>query len=105
MKVHKWQDRTPPATIPFVRSTKRSYGVVGNTYLAVLEFGPKVHGGTLLPFGQSGVAGSPHFFDQALLLSQRKLKPEPFDWADVLANARRSYHPGPAPMPMPAVAP
>ncbi|MBI1902042.1 MAG: penicillin acylase family protein [Planctomycetia bacterium] len=96
---------TPPATIPFVRSTKRSYGVVGNTYLAVLEFGPKVRGATLLPFGQSGAAASPHFFDQAPLLSQRKLKPERFDWADVLADARRSYHPGPVPMPAPAVAP
>ena len=34
-----------------------------------------------------------HFFDQARLLSERKLKRELFYWPEVLAEAKRVYHP------------
>jgi hypothetical protein len=45
-------------------------------------------------FGSSGDPASPHYFDQARLLSERKLKPELFYWSDVLAGATHVYHPG-----------
>ena len=85
---------TPSIQIPFVRTVKKHYGVIGATYIGVFEFGDKVRGATLSQFGQSGDPASPHFFDQAQLLSQRKLKPELFYWDDVVAGAKRVYHPG-----------
>jgi acyl-homoserine lactone acylase PvdQ len=58
------------------------------------EFGDKVEAATILQFGESSDPRSPHFMDQAKLYSQRQFKPAWFDWSDVLAHARRSYHPG-----------
>lgn len=85
---------SPSLKIPFIRETRKRYGVIGATYMAVYEFGPKVRGASLLNFGVSGDATSPHFFDQASLLSQRKLKPELFYWDEVVAGARHAYSPG-----------
>jgi penicillin amidase len=85
---------TPPIQIPFVKTIKKHYGVVGLTYMGVFEFADKVRGGTLLQFGASGDPRSPHFFDQAKLLSECKLKPDLFDWDEVKSACRRSYHPG-----------
>ncbi|MBI2826031.1 MAG: penicillin acylase family protein [Planctomycetia bacterium] len=85
---------SPSIRIPFVRTINNHYGVVGLTYLGVFEFGDKVRGGTLLQFGSSGDPRSPHFIDQAKLLSECKVKPDLFDWEEVLADARQSYHPG-----------
>ncbi|MES1213684.1 MAG: penicillin acylase family protein [Singulisphaera sp.] len=85
---------TPTIQIPFVKSLKKHYGVVGLTYLGVFEFGEKITGGTLLQFGASGDPNSPHFFDQAQLLSECKTKPHLFYWDDVQAACRKPYHPG-----------
>lgn len=85
---------TPSVSIPLVRVMKKHYGVVGLSYCAVMEFGPQVKAKSLLQFGQSGDPKSPHYFDQAELLSRRQMKPELFHWDDVLAGAKRSYHPG-----------
>ena len=51
-----------------------------------------------MPTGVSGDPNSPHYFDQAQLLSQRKLKRELFEWSDVLAGAKVVYHPGEPPV-------
>ena len=80
-------------TVPF-RPVKKRYAVVGASYVAAIEFGEKVRGKTLVQYGTSGHPESPHFFDQAELLSQKKLKESPFYWEDVVAAARRVYHPG-----------
>ncbi|HVU88874.1 MAG TPA: penicillin acylase family protein [Pirellulales bacterium] len=85
---------TPTIQIPFVKSLKKHYGVVGLTYLGVFEFGDKITGGTLVQFGASGDPNSPHYFDQAKLLSECKTKPHLFYWDDVKAACRRPYHPG-----------
>ena len=79
---------TPVIQIPFVKSIKKHYGVVGLTYLGVFEFGDKVRGGTLVQFGESGDPRSPHFFDQAQLLSECKTKPELFDWDEIKTMCR-----------------
>jgi acyl-homoserine-lactone acylase len=76
----------------------KRYGLVGASYIAVYEFGPKIRGASALNYGQSGDPNSPHYFDQARLLSECKLKPELFDWADVLAGAKTVYHPGEPPV-------
>ncbi|MBI3836872.1 MAG: penicillin acylase family protein [Planctomycetia bacterium] len=90
---------SPSIRIPFVVDLKKRYGLVGASYIAVYEFGPRVRGASALNFGESGDPTSPHFFDQAQLLSDRKLKPELFDWSDVLAGAKFVYHPGEPPLP------
>ncbi|MEX0978382.1 MAG: penicillin acylase family protein, partial [Pirellulales bacterium] len=88
---------SPSINIPFVLSMNKRYGVVGTSYLAVYEFGPKIQGASVLNFGQSGDPKSPHFFDQAGLLSERKFKNEVVNWPDATSGARLVYHPGEAP--------
>jgi len=78
--------------IPLVRP--RRYGVVGSSYIGVIEFGDKVRGATVLQYGQSGDPRSPHYFDQASLFSQRKFKTAWFYPEDVAAHTVRKYHPG-----------
>ncbi len=86
---------TPSLQIPWVISQRKRYGVVGTSYVAAWEFRPEgVRGASLVPFGMSGDPASPHYFDQAELLSNQKMKPELFTKKEVLAGAERSYHPG-----------
>ena len=89
---------SPSISIPFVLTMNKRYGLVGTSYMAVYEFGPKFRGASVLNYGQSGDPNSPHYFDQAHLLSECKLKPDLFDWPDVLAGARQVYHPGEPPV-------
>ncbi|HUY34991.1 MAG TPA: penicillin acylase family protein [Pirellulales bacterium] len=85
---------TPTVHIPFVKQVAKQYGVVGYTYVGVYEFGERFEGATLVQFGASGDPNSPHYMDQARLLSDCKLKRELFYWDDVLGDARGAYHPG-----------
>lgn len=85
---------SPSIDIPLVRTIKKRYAVVGDSYVSVIEFGNRIQAGSLVQFGESGHPDSPHYFDQAQLLSQRKFKPQLFYWEDVLKGAQRSYHPG-----------
>ncbi|MFO0948928.1 MAG: penicillin acylase family protein [Planctomycetota bacterium] len=85
---------TPRIAVPFVKTVKKRYGIVGASYVAVVEFGDRIRAGTLIQYGQSADPKSKHYFDQAELLSKQQLKPERFYWEDVLANAERTYHPG-----------
>ena len=89
---------SPSIRIPFVVSLNQRYGLVGASYMAVYEFGDKIRGASLLNAGVSGDPDSPHFFDQAELLSKCKLKPELFYWPDVLAGAKLVYRPGEPPV-------
>ncbi|MDA7980690.1 MAG: penicillin acylase family protein [Pirellulales bacterium] len=92
---------SPPTSFPIslVRKLDQRYGVVGTSYLGVWEFGPResenagVRGLSLVQFGSNGNLESPHAFDQAELLSQRKFKPEYFSWGDVVKASQASYHP------------
>jgi acyl-homoserine lactone acylase PvdQ len=73
---------------------KKQYGVVGGSFIGVYEFGDKVSAATILQFGSSADPKSPHFMDQAALYSKRQFKPAWFEWTDVLAHAKATYHPG-----------
>jgi acyl-homoserine-lactone acylase len=77
-----------------VRPVVKRYAVVGSSYMASIEFGDRIKTASLLQYGASGDPKSPHFFDQAKLLSERRLKEAWFYWDDVLAHAKQSYHPG-----------
>jgi acyl-homoserine lactone acylase PvdQ len=85
---------TPTIQVPLLRTVKKHFGVVGLTYLSVVEFGDKPRAGSVLQFGQSNDPNSPHFMDQAKLVSERKLKPVLFDWDEIKQTAKASYHPG-----------
>jgi acyl-homoserine-lactone acylase len=85
---------SPSIAIPFVAVQRKRYAMVGTSYLAAWEFAPTgVRGASLVPFGASGDPLSPHYFDQAKLLSERRMKPEHFTEPDVMRHAVRSYHP------------
>lgn len=83
---------TPPTGDPH---RKLQYGTTGASYMAVVEFGKtKVKAASYLHYGQSHDPASPHFFDQAKLLSERRFKPAWLDWTEVLANTEHAYKPG-----------
>jgi len=84
---------TPP--LPWIPTRKRQYAVVGNSFMGVFEFSKKsIRARTLVQYGSSSDPSSPHFFDQARLLSEGKFKESPFEWKDVVSQATRVYHPG-----------
>ncbi len=85
---------SPSLRIPFFRTLKDRYALIGPSYLAVYEFGPQVRGATVVCFGSSGNPRSPHFQDQAELISQCRLKPELFDWQQIMQAAGEKYQPG-----------
>lgn len=86
---------TPSVDIPLVITQKRRYSLVGSSYLAAYDFSQEpVRGASVVQFGTSGQERSPHYFDQAKLLAEQRMKPERFTPRDVKKFAVRSYHPG-----------
>jgi acyl-homoserine-lactone acylase len=74
--------------------TKKMYGSVGNSFVAVVEFGEEVKAKSLLAGGNNNNPLSPHFKDQAGLYSDGKFKDVWFYKKDVMKHAERTYHPG-----------
>jgi acyl-homoserine-lactone acylase len=88
---------TPTIYFPPFKLMKNHYAVVGTSYLSIVEFGDRAKSKSLLQFGESGDPKSPHFFDQAALLSKKQLKESPLYWDEVESAAKRVYHPGDKP--------
>ena len=104
-----FDDSKPSIPVPFVSSrwgslasfgahrwpgTKRYYGTSGNSFVAVVEFGPKVHARAITAGGESGHADSPHFNDQAERYTTGNLR-EVYFWPEQLKGHTESvYHPG-----------
>ena len=74
--------------------TKKIYGDVGNSFEAVVEFGPTIKAKSLLAGGESGDPASKHFTDQADRYTKQQFKDVYFYRRDVEAHAERTYHPG-----------
>jgi acyl-homoserine lactone acylase PvdQ len=74
--------------------TKKGYGVAGNSFVAVVEFGAKVKARSIITGGQSFDKSSKHFTDQAQMYINGKFKDVFFYKEDVVAHAERTYHPG-----------
>ncbi len=74
--------------------TRRYYGSSGNSFVAVVEFGPRVKAWAVTAGGESGDPTSPHFDDQAERYATGQLRPVHFYPDELAGHVRRSYHPG-----------
>jgi acyl-homoserine lactone acylase PvdQ len=70
------------------------YGYVGNSFVAVVEFGKTIKAKSLLAGGVSNDPKSPHFIDQAERYTKGEFKDVNFYKEDVVKHAKRTYHPG-----------
>ena len=111
-RVQRFDDARPSIPVPFASAqwgslaaygarrwpgTRRYYGTLGNSFVAAVEFGPRVRAVAVNAGGQSGDPRSPHFDDQAALYAAGALRPVRFHPDEVRANARRTYRPGVGP--------
>jgi acyl-homoserine-lactone acylase len=76
------------------RETKKIFAATGNSFVAAIEFGPRIRAKAISAGGESGNPNSPHFADQAEMFSKGQLRDVLFYREDVLAHAERQYHPG-----------
>ena len=75
--------------------TTKWYGDSGNSFVAVVEFGEKVHAKAVTAGGESGHPASPHFNDQAQRYSTGDLREVYFYPEQLRGHMERQYHPGP----------
>jgi acyl-homoserine-lactone acylase len=107
--VQPFNDAGPSITVGFTSSlwgslasfgarpypgTKKWYGTSGNSFVAVVEFGEKVHAKAVTAGGESGNPSSPYFNDQAKRYSTGDLREVYFYRSDVKGHAKGEYHPG-----------
>jgi len=84
----------PSYSSNYFPGTKKRYGVNGNSFICVVEFGKKIKARSLLCGGESGDPNSKHFTDQALMYSKGQFKDVLFYKEDVLQHVEKTYHPG-----------
>ncbi len=107
--VQPFRDDGPSIPVPFTSSqwgslasfvakrypgTKRYYGTSGNSFVAVVEFGPKVRALAVTAGGQSGDPESPHFNDQAGRYAAGDLREVYFYPEQLTGHTERTYRPG-----------
>ena len=105
----RYSDSGPSIAIPFaegrygslasVRSmpragTKKWYGDYGNSFVAVVEFGPRVRAHAVTAGGESGDPKSPHFNDEAQRYASGDLRPVYFYPEELKGHTERVYRPG-----------
>jgi acyl-homoserine-lactone acylase len=74
--------------------TKRYYGTSGNSFVAVVEFGPRVRALAVTAGGESGDPRSPHFADQAQRYATGNLRAVYFYPDQLAGHIERRYQPG-----------
>ena len=74
--------------------TKKWYGTSGNSFVAVVEFGPKVRARAVTAGGESGHPGSKHFDDEAQRYAVGNLREVYFYKDQLKGHTERTYHPG-----------
>lgn len=75
-------------------NTKKYYGTSGNSFVAVVEFGPKIRAWAVTAGGESGHPGDPHFDDEAERYASGDLRKVYFYPDDLKGHTERSYTPG-----------
>jgi acyl-homoserine-lactone acylase len=74
--------------------TRRYYGTGGNSFVAVVEFGPRVKALAVTAGGESGDPRSRHFSDQATRYADGNLREVYFYPDQLRGHTERVYHPG-----------
>jgi acyl-homoserine-lactone acylase len=106
--VPHFDDNAPSIPVPFTSNIwgtlatfafhpegfKRRYGTAGNTFVAVVEFGPRIRAKAVTPGGESGDPRSAHFNDQAELYASGRLRDVYFYPDQLTGHTERQYHPG-----------
>jgi len=107
--VQTFDDAGPSIAVPFTSAmwgslasfgakrypgTKRYYGTSGNSFVAVVEFGPRVRAWAVSAGGESGDPSSPHFDDQAGRYAMGDLRPVLFARAGESTPGLVPRHPG-----------
>jgi acyl-homoserine-lactone acylase len=107
-----FDDSKPSIPVPFTSSvwgslaafgahpypnTRKWYGDDGNSFVAVVEFGPRVRAWAVTAGGESGDPASPHFNDQAANYAMGALRPVYYYKSQLQGHIERQYHPGQAP--------
>ena len=107
--VQHFDDAGPSIPVPFASAqwgslasfgakrypdTKKYYGSSGNSFVAVVEFGDRVHARAVTAGGESGDPKSKHFTDEAERYASGNFR-EVYFYPDQLAgHVERKYHPG-----------
>ncbi|MFD0787864.1 penicillin acylase family protein, partial [Micromonospora azadirachtae] len=104
-----FDDSKPSSPVPFTSAqwgslasfgarrypgTKRYYGTSGNSFVAVVEFGPKLRAWAVTAGGASGHPDSPHFDDQVERYASGDLRPVYFYPQELKGHIERIYKPG-----------
>jgi acyl-homoserine-lactone acylase len=107
--VQPFSDAAPSLPVPFTSSqwgslasfgarrypgTKRYYGTSGNSFVAVVEFGPRVRALAVTAGGESGHPVSPHFDDEAERYASGNLREVYFYPDQLRGHTERVYSPG-----------
>jgi len=107
--VQTFDDRKPSIPVPFASGqwgslasfgakrypgTKKYYGTSGNSFVAVVEFGPRVKALAVSAGGESGDPASPHFADQAERYAKGDLRVVYFYPDELKGHVERTYRPG-----------
>ncbi len=74
-------------------NTKKWYGTSGNSFVAVVEFGPTVRARAVTAGGESGDPSSKHFNDEATRYATGNLRDVYFYPAQLKGHTERTYHP------------
>jgi acyl-homoserine-lactone acylase len=74
--------------------TKKWYGTTGNSFVAVVEFGPRVRALAVTCGGESGHPDSSHFNDEAERYAGGDLRAVYYYPDELKGHIERTYHPG-----------
>ena len=107
--VQPFNDKAPSLPVPFTSSvwgslasfgarqypdTKKWYGTSGNSFVAIVEFGPRVHAIAVTAGGESGHPGSKHFNDEAERYASGRLREVYFYPDQLKGHTEKTYSPG-----------
>jgi acyl-homoserine-lactone acylase len=76
------------------RGSKKIYGTLGNSFVAVVEFGDSVRAKAITAGGLNSRPDSPHFNDQAARYATGDLRDVYFYRPQLAGHTEREYHPG-----------